>query len=59
MSNYPPGSETDPNAPWNAKEPRECEDCEGTGEIEIGKNGITKECSFCNGTGEIEDDDEN
>ena len=28
MSNLPPGAATDPNAPWNQREPPFCDECE-------------------------------
>lgn len=44
MSNYPPGSENDPNAPWNQKDPPmsefeetsqgECEKCAKQGALD-------------------------
>lgn len=30
---YAPGTENDPRAPWNGREPVECPDCEGTGVV--------------------------
>lgn len=50
---YAPGTEFDPNAPWNQREPEivPCDVCDGTGvDPEDGE-----ECYKCNGTGEIED----
>lgn len=28
MSNYPPGAEHDPNAPWNARDNETCPECD-------------------------------
>jgi DnaJ-class molecular chaperone len=52
MSNYPPGSDT-PDAPWNdTTKVMDCEECNGTGEIN--EDGDNHSCTCCNGTGEIE-----
>lgn len=53
MSNYPPGSENDQNAPWN-KNFIECPDCGGTGII-IDSDEF---CRTCERTGEIPDEDQ-
>ncbi len=53
---YAPGTEHDPNAPWNQADPEmmTCTCCEGTGVDEVGE-----ECVCCDGTGEVEDDGSN
>lgn len=60
MSNYPEGSENDPNAPWNAKEPEtiECDECDGAGFVECESCGTAEavHCDKCNGSGEINQD---
>lgn len=62
MSNYPPGAENDPRAPYNQKDPetKKCEECNGTGYLECSECGTHSaiECDDCEGTGEIEIDDE-
>ena len=52
MSNYPPGSEDDPNAPWNKEEKtKECDFCKGAGIITT-DDGDEDECEECDGSGE-------
>ncbi len=54
---YAPGTEHDPNAPWNQEDPKmiDCWVCNGTGvDPEDGEP-----CYKCNGTGKIEDDGDN
>lgn len=54
MSNYPPGSESDPEATWNIEnKEKECEDCEGTGNL-YSPEGVETPCPYCKGTGLIE-----
>lgn len=65
-SNYPPGTENDPNAPWNYVEPKlvGCPVCGGTGDLDIineeelmeGEEEIPiyEKCYKCEGTGLIE-----
>ena len=60
MSNYPPGSETDPRAPWNQKEPIICDECDGEGFIDVEDyDEIMDEntCPQCNGSGIVEDEE--
>ena len=35
MNNYPDGAEHDPNAPWNARDVTECDECGGQAEDEL------------------------
>ena len=35
MSNYPPGAENDPRAPWNQKDVYECDKCGNNAEDEL------------------------
>ena len=35
MSNYPDGAENDPNAPWNARDVTECDECGNQAEDEL------------------------
>lgn len=56
MSNYPLGSENDPNAPWNSKTIAiDCPECNGDETIE--EDDILIVCPVCNGDGEIELDE--
>ncbi len=51
MNNYPDNVDpNDPDAPWNQKDPVECDECKGTGFD--ADNGF---CVNCDGTGEIND----
>lgn len=68
MSNYPPGSENDPNAPWNQRDPdtMDCPDCEGSGLCghDCGEDTCcclnpedNLSCAKCGGSGEVEAED--
>ena len=69
VSNYPPGSENDPNAPWNQKDSVmvDCDECDGTGLLEhdCGEDVCccsnpepNVDCPHCEGEGQIESDEE-
>jgi DnaJ-class molecular chaperone len=62
FDNYPPGAANDPSAPYNQKEPvmRECDQCNGTGEVDVEYSGVVviEVCDECNGTGETEVEEE-
>lgn len=54
MSNYPPGSEDDPNAPWNCIITMvECPNCDALGTV-INDDEETVTCPECEGTCEVE-----
>lgn len=60
MSNYPPGAENDPRAPYNEKEPKmtKCDECSGEGKFQDIDDSDGEpfefQCDNCEGTGEIE-----
>lgn len=63
MNNYPPGSENDPAAPWNEKEPTqiECDECNGEGFIDpedYDEIMTENTCQTCNGSGTVLSDEE-
>jgi len=53
MSNYPPGAENDPNAPYNQlpEKYKICEECDGSGQLENADH--TEACPICYGYGEV------
>ena len=56
--NYPPGTQTNPLAPWNKKE---CEECDGAGHFSKHEDDDDSACPECKGEGWInidEDQDE-
>lgn len=55
---YAPGTENDPRAPWNQREPDPCPDCEGegyvdseTGEACAADSANAVKCKACEGSG--------
>ena len=52
MNNYPPGAESDPEAPYNKPDygTKECPECQGTGMDQC--SNLTQ-CSECLGTGRV------
>lgn len=53
---YPAGAEHDPRAPWNQREPEDCRECGGAGDIFV--LGCRSKCERCDGTGHEQSDKE-
>ena len=47
---YPAGAEHDPRAPYNQRDPDNCEACDGKGTVDRGDG--DEECPDCDGTGD-------
>ena len=56
ISNYPPGAENDPSAPYNLPDLAyiQCDNCNGTGHSEPATEIYDPvRCKICDGTGEL------